>query len=227
MRIKWSLPAATGVPDHVSKVLTAQDMTQAFFEGVLEKQLISRADPGRGRFRAFLLTACKRFLIREWHKSQAAKRGGGQRHLSLDLATGESRYRSDAADHETPERSFERQWAITLLARVLDSLRREYAERDKLTQFDVLKRFLSSGDHAGRQAEAAAELEMTPGAFKVAVHRARGRYRKPLRFQVYQRFRATVKPSILKVSAYFRRRLSAKTRGARAPASRAAWARDL
>ena len=81
----------------------AQDLTQQFFQQVLEKESLAAADPERGRFRSFLITACKRFLTNEWHKARAAKRGGGRSRLSLDFDAGESTYGIEAVDNTTPD----------------------------------------------------------------------------------------------------------------------------
>lgn len=167
----------------------AQDLTQAFFEHLLEKQTIAAADPDRGRFRAYLLTACKRFLINEWHKMRAAKRGGGRLFLSLDFESGDSRYRAEAVDNLTPERVFDQQWAVTLLGRVLDCLREEYDAKGKLEQFQRLKTFIAGADSEETIAAAAAELDMSPGAARVAAHRLRKRYRELLTQEISQTVR--------------------------------------
>ncbi len=47
----------------------AQDLIQEFFARLLEHNLIGKADPERGRFRCFLLTALRNFLANEWAKA--------------------------------------------------------------------------------------------------------------------------------------------------------------
>ncbi|MFK7819762.1 MAG: RNA polymerase sigma factor [Planctomycetaceae bacterium] len=163
----------------------AQDVTQAFFERLLEKKTLANADPDRGRFRAFLLTACKRFVVNEWKKEQAVKRGGGKATLSLDFEAAENRYSLEAEESLTPEILYEQQWAITLLDSVLDQLETEFVDRDKQAQFDVLKPFLT-GSTAMTHAEAGAQLSMQEGAVKVAVHRMRTRYRDLIRAEIAQ-----------------------------------------
>jgi RNA polymerase sigma-70 factor (ECF subfamily) len=118
-------PIYVFVRRQVDDVHEAQDFTQAFFARLLEQRLFEAADPDRGRFRAFLLTACKRFLINEWHKDHAAKRGGGRRPLSLDFDSGESKYSLVAVDPTTAEQLYDRQWALTLLECVMEQLRAE------------------------------------------------------------------------------------------------------
>jgi RNA polymerase sigma-70 factor (ECF subfamily) len=179
-------PIYAYVRRRVGDVHEAQDLTQSFFERLLEKGTIAAADPGRGRFRAFLLTACQRFLINEWEKARAAKRGGGRAQVSLDFGVGESRYAVEAVDSLTPERLFEQQWAVTLLGRVLDELRAECAAKGKESQFERLKEFLSGASREREYSAAAAELGMTEAAVRVAAHRLRGRYRELLRAEIAQ-----------------------------------------
>jgi RNA polymerase sigma-70 factor (ECF subfamily) len=131
----------------------AQDFTQAFFAHLLDKGFVAAADPERGRFRAFLLTACKRFLINEWHKGRTAKRGGGRRPLSLDFESGESKYSLIAVDPTTAEQLYERQWAVTLLERVIEQLRLEYIRKNRLPYFEMLKQFLAGASHGGSYVE--------------------------------------------------------------------------
>jgi RNA polymerase sigma-70 factor (ECF subfamily) len=170
------------IPD----VHAAQDLTQSFFERLLETNTIAAADRERGRFRAFLLTACKRFLANERAKARTVKRGGGVLHLSLDFELGESKYGTQAVDTLTPDRLFEQQWAITLLARVLDRLEQEMEARGKGDQFVHLKRLLSGAGRSGSIAAAARELGQSEGAVKVAAHRLRQRYRELLREEIAQ-----------------------------------------
>src|SRR6201989_1181538 len=105
----------------------AQDLTQEFFIRVLEGRYLDRADPEKGRFRAFILTSLKFFLADDADRNRALKRGGGTV-LSLDLASGEARYQREPSHRETPERIFERRWALSVLDRVMDRLRDEFAQ---------------------------------------------------------------------------------------------------
>lgn len=164
----------------------AQDLTQEFFQRLLEQQAIAGADRSRGRFRAYLLTACKRFLINEWHADRAVKRGGGTKPISLDFEVGESRYAGEAIDSRTPELLFEQQWAITLLARVIEKLENKYSQKGKLDQFQHLKAFLSGSNAPGAYADAAATLGVSEGAVKVAAHRLRSQYRELVRAEIAQ-----------------------------------------
>jgi RNA polymerase sigma factor (sigma-70 family) len=167
----------------------AQDLTQEFFARLLEKDFLCGVDPARGRFRAFLLAAVKHFLANEWDKENAAKRGGGRRilsldGLSLDWNSGESRFLTEPSHELTPERLFERQWAIALLDRVLGRLRDEYVDAEKLAQFEVLQPFLSLDRQTANYTDAATRLDSTESAVRVAAHRLRKRYRSLLRDEI-------------------------------------------
>lgn len=179
-------PLYAYVRRRVADIHEAQDLTQAFFEQLLEKRTIENADPHRGRFRAFLLTACKRFLVNEWHKKQAVKRGGGRPVLSLDFDSAESKLSVAAVDTLTPELIYEQQWAMVLLASVLEKLRQEYQAREKHEQFDHLKVFLSGSSAPLRYAQAAELLGITESAVKIAAHRMRTRYRELIRAEIAQ-----------------------------------------
>ncbi len=156
----------------------ASDLTQAFFARLLEKGYLRAADPSRGRFRSFLLAAFKHFLAREHDRATALKRGGGKHPISLDLASAEGRYRLEPASGLTPERAYERRWALTLLDRVIGRLRDESAASGKGGLFDRLKVFLTGESDSPTHRQVAAELGMTEGAVKVAVHRLRRRFRE-------------------------------------------------
>jgi RNA polymerase sigma-70 factor (ECF subfamily) len=179
-------PLYVFVRRQVDDVHEAQDFTQAFFARLLEQRPFEAADPGRGRFRAFLLTACKRFLINEWHKERAMKRGGGRRLLSLDFDSGESKLGLVALDAQTAEQLYERQWALTLLERVMEMLRAEYAAKERLRHFETLRPFLAGTPERAGYAEAARTLGISETTAKVAAHRIRKRYRELLRAEIAQ-----------------------------------------
>lgn len=161
----------------------AQDLTQAFFAKLLEKDYLRDVDRDRGRFRSFLITAFRHFVSKERAAARALKRGGGRKALSLDFEDGERRYRLEPATHVTPDKVYERRWALTLLDRVLDGLRQALAARGKEPVFDALKGFLTGGESRSYR-EIGVELGMTEGAVKVAVHRLRSRYRDALRAEI-------------------------------------------
>ena len=168
----------------VTGIDEAQDLTQAFFARLLEKNDLAAADPGRGKFRAYLLTAFRHFLSNEWNRARARKRGGGQLPISLDFESGEERIQLEPADTLTPEQLFERKWILTLLERVFSQLADEYRRIKKTDQFNAFKPFITGSGDAGDYGELADELGLTVGATKVAVHRLRRRYRKLLRAEI-------------------------------------------
>ena len=177
-------PLYAYVRRRVGNVHEAQDLTQAFFSHLLEKQAIARADRDRGRFRAFLIAALKNFLANEWEKARAEKRGGGKAPLSIDVDSGESRYQIEPAHELTPETLYERRWVLTLLDRVLDGLRIELAEAGKAEHFDELKGALTGQPTAADYDRAAKALKISPAAAKQAAYRMRKRYRQLFREEV-------------------------------------------
>jgi RNA polymerase sigma-70 factor (ECF subfamily) len=164
----------------------AQDLTQSFFVRLLEKGTLAAASPERGRFRTFLLTVLKHFLANEWDREHAQKRGGDRQRLALDYAAGESRWSFEPADLLTPERAFERQWALTLLDAVVARLHEELVQAGKGKQFELLKETLLGDRAAGAYAAAAAELNLSEEAVRQAAHRLRKRFRELLRAEVAQ-----------------------------------------
>jgi RNA polymerase sigma factor (sigma-70 family) len=162
----------------------AQDLTQEFFTRLLEKDFFDTVDPEKGKFRSFLLAACKHFLANERDRERAQKRGGGQPPLSLDLGDAEARFGREPDHTLTAEKLFERRWALALLQEVLARLREEHAARSKEALFDRLRGFLVGERQPGGHAAAAAELGLTEGAVKVAVHRLRQRYRELIREEI-------------------------------------------
>ena len=160
----------------------AQDLTQEFFVRVLEGRYLDRADREKGRFRSFLLTSLKFFVADEEDRRRACKRGGGQL-VSLEFAAGEERYQREPADDETPERIFERRWALSVLDRVVEKLRDEFVNHGRPEHFERLKLFLL-GQSEAPYAALAREMNTTEGALKVAVHRLRKRYRELFRQEI-------------------------------------------
>jgi RNA polymerase sigma-70 factor (ECF subfamily) len=163
----------------------AQDLTQEFFARLLRKDYLRHPDPTRGRFRTFLLTALKRFLINDWKKSRAARRGNGQPAISWDQRETETRFLAEPVDQSTPEKAFEKRWAVTVLEQVLERLREEFiATSGKAERFERLKVLLWGEKGSPPYAEVAAEWGLSQGALKVVVHRMRRRYRELLRAEV-------------------------------------------
>lgn len=162
----------------------AEDLTQGFFARFLERNYLEGVNSDKGRFRAFLLASLKHFLANERDRACRHKRGGGVAALSLDWQDAEARYLIEPADNLSPDKLYDRAWAIMLLERVISSLQRESVEEGKSGLFEALKPFLMAGKSTSSCAEAAARLGLTEGAVRVAVHRLRGRYRKLLRQEI-------------------------------------------
>lgn len=163
----------------------ALDLTQAFFACLLEKRYLRQADRARGRFRSFLLASLKHFIADERDRAHALKRGGAQSIVSLDaLRDAEGRYALEPSGGLTPEQIYERRWALTLLDQVLASLRADCETSGKARVFERMKGFLLGDSPADSYAQAAADLEMSEAAVKVAAHRLRRRYAQILREQI-------------------------------------------
>jgi RNA polymerase sigma-70 factor (ECF subfamily) len=177
-------PLYAYVRRRVVDVNDAHDLTQAFFAELLAKNYVGSARADRGRFRAFLLTSLKHFLAKEWDKTKAKKRGGGQVPISLDFASADSQCRLEPACSLTPEQVFDREWAVALLGRIVQRLEQESIQSDKHEQFEQLKVFLI-GEHSGTTySEVAETLGTTEAAAKMAAHRLRRRYRELLRAEI-------------------------------------------
>jgi len=164
----------------------AEDLTQAFFARFLEKNYLEGLSAERGRFRAFLLASLKHFLINEWKKSQRLKRGGGEAPLSLDWQTADSKFQVASTAEPSPDKVFDREWAVALLAKVIERLQKECEADRKGKLFEQLKIFLTAGKDGTAQAEVAKTLGMEEGAVRVAIHRLRKRYRQLLRDEIAQ-----------------------------------------
>jgi RNA polymerase sigma-70 factor (ECF subfamily) len=162
----------------------AQDLTQEFFVRLLEKDYLQVVDRDKGKFRAFLLAAFGHFLLNEYDRAKAQKRGGGREFIPLDFEAAEGRYSLEPAHALTPERLFERRWALTLLDQVLARLRAEMVQAGKEQLYENLKVYLMMDTSAESYAGLAEELGQSAGAVKVAVHRLRKRYRALLREEI-------------------------------------------
>ena len=162
----------------------AQDLTQGFFAKLLETNGIRAADPARGRFRAFLLTALKHYAINEYERSTAARRGGKHLHFTLDFEGAERGYVADARNAETPDRLFDRKWAAIALDRAMQRLRDDCEASGKGEIARALIPYLTdTGDLPGYR-DVASQLQLTEGAVKVAVHRLRQKYGAMLRAEI-------------------------------------------
>jgi RNA polymerase sigma-70 factor (ECF subfamily) len=162
----------------------AQDLTQEFFARLLEKEYLKAVSPEKGRFRTFLRVALKRFLANEWDRSRTLKRGGGQSPLSLDALNAEERYSREPRDSLSPDRIYERRWAMLLLEQTISRLRAEYQAAGKMSEFEILKAVLNAERNTIAYGQFAASLQISEGAARVAAHRMRKRFRELFRAAV-------------------------------------------
>ena len=163
----------------------ARDMSHAFFAEVLAGGRIHTADPERGRFRFYLLGAVKHFVAHRREADMRQRRGGGVLPLSLDAESPDSPALNVPDDAcLSPEAAFDRQWAVTVLARAMDVLQAECAVGGKSALFDQLRPSLLGESEYGDQAAAAEALGLSGGAMKVAVHRMRHRFRQCVKEEI-------------------------------------------
>jgi RNA polymerase sigma-70 factor (ECF subfamily) len=201
---RWSQVARAGEPDALAALCAAYwypiyafirrgghdadaayDLAQAYFTRLLETRRFHAADPARGRLRSFLRTDCAFFLADQRDREKALRRGGGVSIATLDADSADARYRHEPAHAETPDRLFDRAWALALLDRAMDAVGRHYAATGRGDVFQRLRPGLvpSSGE-AATHADIAATLGMTPGAVQVAAHRMRTRFAAALRKEI-------------------------------------------
>jgi len=164
----------------------AKDLSQEFFARLLEKNYLRFVAREKGKFRSFLQASMNHFLAKEWSRANCQKRGGGCVIVSLNDDTAENQYRQEPATDVTPEKLFERQWALTSLERAMTRVRQEFVDGGKAPLFDELKACISGGRNSEGYAEVAARLEISVGAVGVAVHRLRKRYGEILRDEIAQ-----------------------------------------
>lgn len=184
-RTYW-FPIYAFIRRHGHNLADAQDLTQEFFLQLLKRGDLASADPKRGRFRWFLLTAVKHFLANEWRKVQTQKRGGGQTFVPFDGASAEQRYQLEDVRELPPDRLYERSWALTMLYHARDQLRAEYGFNGKADKFELLEQFLPGEESEATYAEAGRRLGLTESAVKSEVFRLKRRYRNLLRQAVAQ-----------------------------------------
>jgi len=161
----------------------AQDLTQDFFAHLLEGTFLQKVTPEMGRFRGYLFRSVKHFLATRRRRDAAQKRGGGQIVVSLEVEP-EVRYRSDLAIEQTPEMAYDRNWAMAVLARVMERLSNEFKEAGRDAHFDKLHPYLAGTGGLPPYEEIAAALDMNPGTVAVSVHRMRRRFAALLRDEI-------------------------------------------
>jgi RNA polymerase sigma-70 factor (ECF subfamily) len=164
----------------------AEDLTQAFFARFLERNYLEGLSSERGKFRAFLLSCLKHFLANEWDKATRQKRGGGVQHLSLDWQTADERFHMEPADTSSPDQLFDRDWATALLEKVIARLQDEHVRAGKSELFEHGRSGLMAGESRVPHAEIARRLGIEEGAWRVALHRMRKRFRELLREEIAQ-----------------------------------------
>jgi RNA polymerase sigma factor (sigma-70 family) len=163
----------------------AEDCTQEFLARLLANEGMARARPERGRFRTFLLTALRNFLITDWQRARAAKRGGGNAPLPLDFDDAERAYRREPADPAlTPEQAFDRTWALGLIECAIGEIRADYQKSGRGALFAALAPFVWGDGSRETLAEPAARLGMNAHAFTMALQRVRQRVGQRLRAAV-------------------------------------------
>lgn len=164
----------------------AQDLTQAFFARLLQKDYLQSAAREKGRFRTFLIVALKRFLANEWDRARAQKRGGGRTFLSFDNAEAERRYEAEPSDGSRADRIYERRWALTLLEQALRRLREDYERTNRSGDYENLKPFLAAERGTIPYVQIASELGTSEGAARVLIHRLRKQFRVLFREEIAQ-----------------------------------------
>jgi RNA polymerase sigma-70 factor (ECF subfamily) len=178
-------PVHAFIRQHTSEEEAARDLTQEFFARLLAKESLAPVDPRRGRFRSYLLGAVKHFLADARDHAQRLKRSPGQPVESMDAAS-DTGTGVQLRDNSTlsPDREFDRKWALTLLDRALATLAEEHQAAGKSEQFQALKPWLTGDAGDLSQAEVARRLGINEGALKVAIHRLRRRFRDLVRAEL-------------------------------------------
>ena len=174
-------PLYVFIRHRVGSAERVEELTQEFFAQLLQRDFLANVEYGKGRFRSFLLACCKNFLANQFDREHAKKRGGDWKRLSLDFESADRRYRLEPTATLTPEKLFDRQWALTLLDHVLGTLDKEYRGNGKGELFDLLKVSLLGESDALPYGEIAGRLNMSEAAVKKAAQALRQRYRRALR----------------------------------------------
>jgi RNA polymerase sigma factor (sigma-70 family) len=162
----------------------AEDLVQGFFASFLGRNSVAGVDPQKGRFRAYLLSCLKHYMFNEWKRDRSQKRGGEAVHLPLDWQSAANRYEAKVADDLAPDRLYDREWALTLIERVVNLLGEEFAREGRSEQFEQLKFCLVPGSRKVSHEEMGNSMNKSPEAVRKAVQRLRKRYRKLLQNEV-------------------------------------------
>jgi RNA polymerase sigma factor (sigma-70 family) len=164
----------------------AEDYTQGFFTKMLDKHYLRKVGPKPGKFRSFLLAALKHYVADEHDHIKAIKRGGKRDIKSFDFNSAERKYALSLTYDMSPDKVFERSWALTVLEKTMDLLKAEWVSRNKQALFDALRVYLGGQEENVPYHLVANELNMSEAAVKVTVHRLRRRYREILREEIAQ-----------------------------------------
>jgi len=162
----------------------AEDSVQGFFAHLLEKHGLQSVQRQKHKFRSFLLASLKNFVVDEWRRTQAQRRGGGKAVLSLAFDEAETRYSLEPSHSLSAKKLFDRSWAMTVIGRALEALEREYAEAGKNALFAQLKTHITTEPERGFYQQCAAHLNMSVEAVRVAAHRLRRRLRELIRQEI-------------------------------------------
>ena len=162
----------------------AQDATQEFIGSLLRRNDLASVSPEKGRFRSFLLMALKNFLVSRWRTERALKRGGQSEFVVLDAGEAETLCQPELIDQLSPEKAFDRRWALTVMACALDRLRAEHQSPEQARLFTALQPVLAGSGRMESQAALAGEMGVTPGALATAATRLRHRYRTLIETEV-------------------------------------------
>lgn len=163
---------------------TAQDHVQSFFADLLSRRSLQHADPERGRFRSFLLTACRNHVANAQRAQRTLRRGGGRRMMSLDAVDGETRYAAERSDQWTAERLYERRWALAVIDAAFHRVRIDYEAKGRSERFNALRPLVAPSERTPALDDVAAKLGCSAGAVKVAAHRLRQQFAQALRDEV-------------------------------------------
>jgi RNA polymerase sigma-70 factor (ECF subfamily) len=164
----------------------AEDLVQSFLLDTIDSGRVEQADPNRGRFRTFLLASLKNYRANWRRGERTLKRGGGLERWSLDFARAGESWPGEPVDHETPDRQFDRKWALCLIENSLQRVATRCQAKGRGELFDRLKPFLTGADDADSQQRVADELGLTVGAVRVALHRWRDELRQAIREEIRQ-----------------------------------------
>lgn len=159
----------------------AEDATQEFLSGMINGKLLNSVDPSKGRFRTYLLAAWKRFLIDQYRKQNAERRGGGSLTVALNFEAGEQHWLALQSREPNADRVFMRSWASSLLEEAKNRLRNDYARRNRQRFFEVLQPWLTQSPTATEYNDLASRIDSSASTVKVALHRLRTRFGSVLR----------------------------------------------